>query len=196
MKFGPQSLRFMRASTLFRKNLAFVGRQNTIHLQETALVIEGHLLRFRLPIVDQFVQRAFCEWSTVTVPYARIVRHTYHRPLIVKVLWWFFIGPVAALVGFATLGLERDWFAAGMSALLLCLASWLSLMVFRSRHFLVFRRADGRRCLVCFRFTAREQRQKFVSLLEANRRAARALTAPAARSSGKRVSGPASPGGV
>jgi hypothetical protein len=177
MKFGPPALRFLRPFAPFRRQLRFVGRQNTIHLQETALVIEGHLLRFRLPVVDRFVQRAFCEWSMVTVPYSRIVRHTYHSRLIVKVLWWFFIGPVAALVGFATLGLERDWFSAGMSGLLLVVAGLLFHMVFRPRQSLVFRRADGKPCLVCFRFTSRQQRQKFAGLLEANRSAARALTA-------------------
>ena len=70
MKFGPRELRFTYPVwASFRGLVVFVGRRNTIHLQETALVIEGDLLRFQLPVIDRFVRRVFCEWSMVTVPY-------------------------------------------------------------------------------------------------------------------------------
>src|SRR5262249_48435011 len=151
--------------TLFRKGLAFVGRQNTIHLQETALVIEGHLLRFKLPIVDRFIQRAFCEWSMVTVPYSRILRHTYRRYLIVKVLCWLFVAALAPLLGYAHLVLRVDLYSVMMPGLLLFLVGLLFHLLFRPRHFLVFRGADGKRYVVCFRFTSRKQRQQFVGLL-------------------------------
>jgi hypothetical protein len=74
MKFGPKGVRFTNpVMTLAGKCLTFLGRQNTLHLQETALVVEGDLRRFSLPIFDLFIQRALCEWSLVTIPYSRIV---------------------------------------------------------------------------------------------------------------------------
>ena len=48
MKFGPKGLWLTWPIwTPFRRHLAFLGRGGTLHLQETALVIEGDLLRFR-----------------------------------------------------------------------------------------------------------------------------------------------------
>ena len=78
MKFGPRDLRFAYPVwASFRGVVVFIGRRNTLHLQETALVIEGDLLRFQLPVIDWFVRRVFCEWTMLTVPYSRIVRHRY-----------------------------------------------------------------------------------------------------------------------
>ena len=68
MKFGPHGLEFTApAWAPCRRRLTFLGRGNTLFLQETALVIEGNLLRFKLPVLDRYIQRAFCEWSTVTI---------------------------------------------------------------------------------------------------------------------------------
>jgi hypothetical protein len=181
MKFGPRDLRFTYPVwASFRGVVVFIGRRNTLHLQETALVIEGDLLRFQLPIIDWFVRRVFCEWTMLTVPYSRIVRHRYCRYRTVKVLWWLF---VTAAGGLLTLAAAREKEYAPLAGLLLALVVLGVLLhwVFRPRHVLTFRGADGKRRLVCFRITARPQRQKFVGLLKANLEAVRALRAqPAA----------------
>jgi hypothetical protein len=182
MKFGPRDLRFTYPVwASFRGLLVFIGRRNTLHLQETALVIEGDLLRFHLPIIDRFVRRVFCEWSMVTVPYSRIVRHKHCAYRSVKVLWWLFVAVAGAFLGLAAaLSPHKEYGAlAGLLAALLLVGVLLHLL-FRQRHVLVFRGADGKRRLVCFRFTARPQRTKFLKLLKANLDAVRALPASAA----------------
>ena len=93
MKFGPHSLRFLAPVwTMFRRYLVFVGRTTTIHLQETALVIEGDRRLFTLPILDMFVQPALSERSMVTIPYSRILRHVHARYLAVKIITWLAVG--------------------------------------------------------------------------------------------------------
>ena len=70
MKFGPRDLRFTYPVwASFRGVVVFIGRRNTLHLQETALVIEGYLQRFFFfVIIDRFFRMALSEWTTVTVP--------------------------------------------------------------------------------------------------------------------------------
>ncbi|HZY89285.1 MAG TPA: hypothetical protein VFE78_30970 [Gemmataceae bacterium] len=183
MKFGPGDLRFTYPVwASFRGQLVFIGRRNTIHLQETALVIEGDLLRFRLPIIDRFVRRVFCEWTMVTVPYSRVVRQKHCAYRTVKVLWWLF----AALLGgsltiLLALQAHKEYLALALLLPALALVGVLVHLLFRQRHVLVFRGADGKRRLVCFRITSRPRRKKFLSLLKANLDAVRALPAPAAR---------------
>lgn len=177
MKAGPKALWFVwPAWTLFRRFLGFIGRDNTLHLQETALVIEGDLVRFRLPILDLFVKRAFAEHSLITIPYSRIVRFTRARYIAAKVLYWLLAAAVYALVFrtvWDTLDPEGSAYVLTLTGLLFLLIGYLVHRFFRARHVLVFRRADGTRCVVCFCLTRRKQRLRFVELLKANRDAAR-----------------------
>jgi len=172
MKFGPRELRFTYPVwASFRGLVVFVGRRNTIHLQETALVIEGDLLRFHLPVIDRFVRRVFCEWTMVTVPYSRIVRSRYCRYLEVKVLWWLLVAGVGALL----LAFGGQFWGVVKVVLVLCVLGLPLHFVLRPRHVLAFRGADGKRRLVCFRIKSRERRQKFMGLLKANLDAVKAL---------------------
>jgi len=182
MKFGPRELRFTYPVwASFRGLVVFVGRRNTIHLQETALVIEGDLLRFQLPVIDRFVRRVFCEWSMVTVPYSRIVRHKYCTYRAAKVLWWLLVAAVGGFLGLVLArGPGKEPFALAGLLLALVVLGVLMHVVLRPRHVLAFRGADGKRRLVCFRFTSRPPRTGFVRLLNANLDAVRALPAAAA----------------
>jgi hypothetical protein len=56
-------------------------------------------------------------------------------------------------------------------------------LLLRQRNVLVFRGADGKRRLFCFRITSRPQRKKFISLLNANLDAVQKLAGPAKASS-------------
>ena len=195
MKIGPKTVRFMDPVwPWFRRRLAFFPKGGTIHLQETALVVEGHRQRFFLPVIDRFIRHALCEWSMVTVPYGRIVRHRYCRYRLAKGLWWLVAGPLAALLLWLTVRgniatrARPDTTTESLQhlqdvvqgaptvgpALLLALLviSYLFHRALQPRHFLRFRRADGQPGLLCFRFTSRKQRQRFVELLEANRKTA------------------------
>ena len=184
MKFGPRDLRFTYPLwTTFRNVQVFIGRRNTIHLQETAVVIEGDRMRFQLPIIDRFVRRVFCEWTMVTVPYSRIVRHKHCTYRTAKVLWWLFAALVAGLMTFLfVLQPHKEYEALALLLPALALVGLLVHLLLRQRHVLVFRGADGKRRLVCFRITSRPQRKQFLNLLKANLDAVRALKAPAAAS--------------
>jgi hypothetical protein len=181
MKFGPRELRFTYPVwSAFRGLVVFIGRRNTIQLQETALVIEGDLLRFQLPIIDRFVRRVFCEWSLITVPYSRIVRHRHCTYRAVKVAWWLIAALVAASLALLNaLSPHKEYGALALLLLCLALVGVLVQLLFRQRHLLAFRAADGKRRLVCFRFTSPQQRKSFVSLLTVNLDAVRALEAAA-----------------
>jgi len=190
MKFGPRNLRFaLPLWTIFRRPVRFLRKGNTMHLQETALVIEGDLLRFRLPIIDQFIQRALSERSMLTIPYSRILRHRYCRYWTWKGLVWgwgglpFLLLPMA--LALSTVDSWRDlltvdfFVSIALAAVGMILCGVLAHLLFRSRHVLVFRQANGKCALICFRFTDRKSREKFMALLQANQEAARSLVSPA-----------------
>jgi hypothetical protein len=175
MKFGPKALRFHRPFFMpFTKRLAFVGRQNTIHLQETALVVEGDLMRLRLPFFDWMVQRALAEWSMVTIPYSRIGRHTYATYIVWRVLCWLVTIPVVGLImmPFVMMAGEADPYFLLVGVVLLVLVGVLIHLLFRPRHILRFLHADGKPRVICFYFRSRKQRLKFTELLKENRKAA------------------------
>jgi hypothetical protein len=191
MKFGPKALRFtLPAFAMFHRYLWFVGRDNTIHLQETAAVVEGDLVRFSLPVLDLFVKRAFAERSMITIPYSRIVRHVHQTYLAAKLIWWLLAAAALAWCYFAFDdggAPELTLYICGIFALILLVLGVLVHWVFHSRHALTFRRADGKRSVVCFRFTSRKRRREFMDVLKANREGARALTAPDAAASTRKA---------
>ena len=83
MKLEARHVRFRASLPWFtRHRMLFVGKRNTLQLLETALVIEGYLMRLFFPLVDAFFRRPLSEWSTITVPYSRILRFK-HAPMII-----------------------------------------------------------------------------------------------------------------
>jgi hypothetical protein len=51
------------------------GRRGSLHLQETALVVEGELLCFSFILgLEWLFRRALSQWTTLTIPYSRIER--------------------------------------------------------------------------------------------------------------------------
>jgi hypothetical protein len=184
MKFGPKGLWLTWPIwTPFRRYLPVLGRGGTLHLQETALVIEGDLIRFKLPVLDLFVKPAFAERTLVTIPYSRIVRLRYARYVTVKVLWWLLAGALFALYARALWDpLDPGWslYCLLLLGLLFLLLGFVVHRFFRPRHALWFRGADDKPRLVCFCLTSAERRRQFAELLRANRDAARTLTVPGA----------------
>jgi hypothetical protein len=182
MKFGSKGLTFAwPVWTLFRRHLAFIGRDNTLHLQETALVIEGDLVRFSLPVLDMFVKRAFADRTMVTIPYSRIIRLKRARYVVAKVLWWLLAAAVFAWVAAAAAD-PRDLvgtvYYLSLVGCLFMLAGYLVHRFLASRHVLLFRRADGKRCVVCFSLKSSKRRRQFAEVLQANRDAALSLASP------------------
>jgi hypothetical protein len=184
MKIDPRHVRFIPPSLPRpgRKQLFFVGRQNTVQALETALVFEGYLKRLSMPVVDYFFLRILSEWTTVTVPYSRILRFRHVN------LWgWrlvltaLFCLPVLLLLPSAfdayddgaSLALE-----VGFALLALVLSLYLNLRLLRPRFQLLFQSADGRQVFVAFRIPSRRRREEFEQLMARNRAAAAGLPRP------------------
>jgi hypothetical protein len=182
MKIDPRHIRFLAPLPWpTRRRVILHGRGNTMHLLETALVIEGYRQRLFFPVVDRFLRLALSEWTTVTVPYSRIVRFTHERRLVARGLAllgvWAPVTPALVLTAGELLTAPQ---AAGeeipallamfLGALVL---SGLLLYLLRPRNSLVYRQADGKRALVVFRIASRKRQKAFAALLERNRETAR-----------------------
>jgi hypothetical protein len=182
MKLEGKHVRFLTPSFVwFTRKLQFVGNRNTMQLLETALVLEGYLMRFFFPVLDRFFRQPLSEWTTVTVPYSRIVRFEYAPRrvahwLLTAVLWLPF-----AFIAVAFLSHQEqqlDWaemaYYLGLPALVLLLLNLLcNYWLLAPRNHLWFRRADGRRVLLVFRIPSRKRRVAFEEQLRAYRQTIR-----------------------
>ena len=77
MRLDDRHIRFIRPfwPKIGQRLVPLGGRRGSVHLQETALVVEGDLLRFRFLLgIEWLFRQALSEWTSVTVPYARIER--------------------------------------------------------------------------------------------------------------------------
>jgi hypothetical protein len=180
MKIDARHVRFVAPLPApGRKRLLFVGRANTVQLQETALVIEGHVKKLSFPIVDRFFQTVLSQRTTVTIPYSRIVRWKYSplyvaRTLAALVAW----GPVLFCLAIwfkPKVDPEGPLVVAGMLAVLGLLETWLIIgRLLAPRNRVLFRRADGGLTMIAFRVRTRRRQRAFAGLLESNRRTAAA----------------------
>jgi hypothetical protein len=185
MKIAARHVRFLLPFFPWpgRRRLPLVGSGNTIQLLETAVVIEGHVKRLGMPVVDRFFQRVLSEWTTVTIPYSRILRHRVAHFLVLRVLlttllWLPALLPLLALVG-PGVDVGAVLYVAGMLGLLaLVLSLYLNLRFLAPRNYLLYQQADGRRMLTAFRIGSRKRQEAFAALLENNRQAAANLTPP------------------
>src|SRR5262245_21912066 len=159
-----------------RKVVRFGGKRGSIQIQETALVVEGELLRFTFIIgLEWLFRRALSEWTTVTVPYSRIdsVRLSKLWPLRVLTLlftaiWialsaWFWDNEAVApimVIGFA----------------LFVLLLYVNFRVKRAVR-VVFQAKDRRRVLA-FTVRRRPLRHAFMETLRRHQDAARQYQIP------------------
>jgi len=181
VKLGPKQVRFVRPfwPALFGRTLRFAGRRNTIHLQETALVVEGEILRFHYLGLERLFARALSEWTMVTIPYSRIESAQYRKHVALRMV----IVVIAAVLAILAMRLpwtpRADWTAldAIADALLLVpvvvLAGLIWWMI-RASYLLVFRSKEGRRIRLSFRVRSRAQRLAFDTALQSYREASRA----------------------
>jgi hypothetical protein len=183
MKLGPKQIRFIRPfwPALSGRTLRFAGRRNTIHLQETALVVEGEILRFHYLGIERLIARALSEWTMVTVPYSRIRSVWYRSNRWLRLV----IIVVAATLSIFAMRLPwtppSEWTAldAVSDALVLVPVLVLAGLVWwgvRASYVLVFRSKDGTRVRLCFRIRSKVQRLAFESVLRSYREASRAYT--------------------
>jgi hypothetical protein len=185
MKLTSKQVKFQIAAWWpTRRRMTFVGGHSTLQLLETALIVEGYKQRFFFPVLDRFFQMPLSEWTTVTVPYSRILQAKHDSRFTVRlitglVLWSpTFLLALGFLAGgglFTPEGLLMMGLVATASLLLTLYAC-----VFRlgSRNWLMYREADGGRALLMFRIPSKKRRLEFEAALERNRAASRSQVEP------------------
>jgi hypothetical protein len=175
MRLDPKKVRFV--PQLFHLGLSegalrFVGKENTVHLQETALVVEGNLLKVGLLGLEVFFRRALAEWSAITIPYARItktrfVRFPAMRIIALTVLAACFLLPAIGFMVNPVIGLTE----AIVAVIPALLALYVALRV-PARYVIQFRSRNGRRTKLMFRITSTPLRKDFARRLGEYREAA------------------------
>lgn len=156
-----------------RRQLRFLRKGNSVQLLETALIVEGNLQRFSMPVIDRFFRRALSEWTTITIPYSRILKYRYTSRsvlgfLVALVFWAPF---VLGLVGYFAEGGRGQVSMVVSFALLGMLGSFLVYVAVKSRNYLVFRQADGKRALLVFHVRSKARQKAFREQLTANQAA-------------------------
>jgi hypothetical protein len=176
MKLDAKKVRLISTMTpgVFVRGLRFVGRDSTVQLQETALVVEGNLLKVGLLGIELVYRKVLAEWSSVTIPYSQITRIRYIRfptlrglALIYLMIWLVFIGVMFAIenqMGAMT-GIGLGLFPALIAIFLIAFI--------RGRFKIDFLPKDGRRTQLQLAISGKKLRNEFGKKLKSYRAAAK-----------------------
>jgi hypothetical protein len=174
MRLDSRQVRFTQSfwPAVRSRVLRLGGRRGSLHLQEPALVLEGELLRFRLFGVEWLFRRALSEWTTVTVPYSRIVAVRRSRAWLLRCLSVVAIAAAWAGAAWAySAAPDMDPLTSIMVVLVTVPAGYVLVRV-RPTVTVVYRPKTGRRVRVTFLVRRRATRRAFVEALTAHRAAA------------------------
>lgn len=177
MRLDARQVRFTQSflPTWRSRPLRLGGRRGSLHLQEPALVFEGELLRFRLFGVEWLFRRALSEWTTVTVPYSRILKVRRTRAWLVRLVSVLGIAAVWAGMVWMTLEFPAEHLLTELAAIVSTAVTVLggyALVRVRPTVTVVYRPKTGRRVRVTFLVRRRATRRAFVDALAAHRAAA------------------------
>jgi hypothetical protein len=154
------------------RTLRLSGRQGSVDLQEPALVIEGNLLRFGLFGIEWLFRRALSEWTTVTVPYSRIIAVRRSRAWLVRVLMALVAVLGWALIAFSfALAPNLDALTVVSGVILTVLCGYIIFRL-RPKITVVFRTKAERKIRISFLMRKRATRLTFLDALAAHRAAA------------------------
>lgn len=164
MRLDPSKVRYvspMMQAGIFSTPLRMVGKQNTVALLETSLVFEGNVLKIGVLGMELLFRAALAEWTSVTVPYSRIVKAKYVRFPVARL---FALLLAIAVVAIGALALSQSPEAVvpvafvGGGLLVLCLY-----MIVRipPRFVLSFRSKAGRKTVLQFRVLDADLRRRF-----------------------------------
>jgi hypothetical protein len=154
------------------ESLRFIGKENTVDLQETALVVEGNLLKAGLLGIELLFRRALADWSAVTIPYSRITAVRYVRfPLLRLAALAFLVVLFAVPTALAFLNPDVLLDIALVDFGLFLLALYVSIRV-PARYAIRFRARDGRRAKLMLQVKSKKLRAEFARRLADNREAA------------------------
>lgn len=193
MKIEPRHLRFFPMwPHVWWSRLRFLRNGNSLQIQETGLVVQGHLQKLSMPLLDILFRSMVSEWTTVTVPYSRILFLRSRSFVVWRVLLTLLacLPLLIYLVSWLIATIENrvrvrpDDFSLYTSVLLGLLAGILGLYfncwMLVPRHYLLFEQPGGRIALLAFRITKGTLRRRFVELVESNRRTLQGLLPPLA----------------
>jgi hypothetical protein len=181
MKLDGRQVRFITPFMLLPGQLLvrLGGRRGGVQLQETALVVEGELARFKAVIgVEWAFRRVLSEWTTLTVPYSRI------DAARLSSLWPLRVVTILVVAGVVALAVWlRDepalvsvvWVFGGALALLL---AYINVRVKPSVR-VKFRSKDGKRRMLAFVIRSRRLRKPFLDTLQTHRAVAARFGTPA-----------------
>lgn len=196
MKLDPKTVKFYPPFLdlgLFRPPVRFGGKGSTLQLQETALVIEGNLLKVSLIGLERFFKAALSEWSALTVPYSRILRVKVHRFPLLRL-----IGVLLLVIGVCLTGIYLDNPGRAplpiemlLTGVVVGILGTLLMIMIRPRLSLKFRRADGSKTTLVVSIGSKRRRTEFIRKLDEYRRG----SADYARSRPTRSSGVAAADG-
>jgi hypothetical protein len=180
VRLDPAKVRFVAAGIevglTSQAGLRLVGKENNIQLLETALVVEGGLLKVGLLGLERLFRAALTEWTTVTVPYARIDKARLIRWPLLRLVGGFLLLVVVGLVGVGAIygGGQGEaaflTFAVGLTAGGGVLLWWA-----KPQYEVRFRAKDGRRRKLRFRIADRRLARQFDDRLRLYRTAAAKL---------------------
>ncbi|HEY2787503.1 MAG TPA: hypothetical protein VGJ05_21280 [Fimbriiglobus sp.] len=163
--------------------LRFTGRRNTVHLQETALVLEGELIRFHYLGLERLFARALAEWTTITIPYSRLIRVKYKSRRFLRL---FVVLSFVLIIGLLSFGLfSRHASNPELTILLLSgggpilgLLCWVMFRAILPGFAVTFRARDGTKTRFLFQVKKKPHRKEFGERLREYRAAAKAFVVP------------------
>jgi hypothetical protein len=157
---------------------------------ETALVVEGYRQRFFFPLLDGFFRRPLSEWTTVTMPYSRILEARHDSRvrirLLMGLLFWsvplfLFLQPAwmpGVASGWIFSAEDIRYFAGMFSLIALILTIYFCCIRLISREWLLYLEKDGGSALLLFHITSAKRRVEFEQTLAQNRASSRAQVEP------------------
>lgn len=164
MRLNPKQVRFVAPFVTLgadRGGYRFVGRENNVQLVETALVVEGNLLKVSLLGLEVLFRRALSEWTAVTVPYSRISRARQRNWPLLRLLA-LLVAVLSAAVAAAWLVLDsRDVTVWILLYVVLAVLAAYCVVRIPGRYEIVFRDKPGRRRVVRFVIRSKKARQDF-----------------------------------
>jgi hypothetical protein len=177
MRLDARQVRFTQSflPTWRSRPLRLGGRRGSLHLQEPALVFEGELLRFRLFGVEWLFRRALSEWTTVTVPYSRIVSVRRTRAWLLRLVLALSIAAAWAAAIWVFAEVPAEILLSEVVVVVVIVVTVLggyALLRVRPTVTVVYRPKTGRRVRVTFLVRRGATRRAFVDALAAHRAAA------------------------
>jgi hypothetical protein len=197
MKLAGRDVRFSLPFLPGSRWVRLAGQRNSVQLMETALVVEGNILKLHMLGLERFLIASMSEWTTITVPYSRIRRVELRRYMWLRLL---FAALIVANVILFFVAAAKDSMEVGSVAIFLFFtlialsivmtvgrmtnggSIWLLLLVFfcapllilwlpfiiSSQYRIEYGTIDNRRRMIAFQIRSKKKRVEFDQKLRRN----------------------------